>query len=1092
MSASPVRQLVAIGSSAGGIETLSALVATLPSDLAAPIVVAQHLDPTRPSHLQSILARHSTLPVRTVTNREPLENGVVYVVPSNQHISISDHHLSIDTDSAGRPKPSIDLLFRTAAEIFGESLIAVVLSGLGSDGSAGARYVKERGGTVVIQNPHTAPYPSMPQSLGLATVDVVADADVIGPILHDLLSGSYIPEGPGDNRELRIFLADLHRQSGIDFGQYKPATIQRRLQRRLVATGTRSLGQYRAYLGAHPEEYERLIAAFLIKVTEFFRDIGLFNYLRDTVLPELIEHGRASGNILRIWSAGCATGEEGYSLAILVAEALNDDLVNWNIRIFATDLDREAVEFGRRGLYPASALLALPVELRDRYLTEGQGQYQVSKPIRSLLVFGEHDLGQRPPFPNIDLCLCRNVLIYFTPELQRRSLEVFAFALRNGGYLALGKAETAGSLPGHFVPAELGLRVYRREGDRMILPHSTAQAAVSRINPGRSVRPTPAAQELEQGRHEVQQAQQSQLVAEDLLLRLPIGVVVVDPRYTVQRINAVARRQLGIYTPALGEDLVHLARTLPAQHLREAIDTAASGTMSTLENLPNERIAPGETSYIRITCLPHQTAQVAGRVMLVITDVSELVRANALLAEERAELARLRVTVEQLGNMYRTVLAANEDLAHSDLLLRQSNEEYMLGNEVIQAATEEVETLNEELQATNEELETLNEEQQATVEELETTNEELRARSQEAHALALTVDEQRQWLAVVLDSMGDALVVMDRQGNTTFTNALFDQLMELTGGSFVAQDADGHPLPTEDAPQQQVQAGKPFQMEFTLVLVDGQRRWYEATARPINADGQTQEMVLVLRDSTDRTLRRLQDEFLALASHELRTPLTSIRGYIELLDRGIKTGKDPERLREQAARAREQTTRLNSLVNDLLDVGRLSGGALHLQSASFDLRQLVVHLGELSGVIAPERRIDFEVPDEPVTIVGDASRLEQVLLNLLNNAVTHAPDSAIMVRLQRDAKFAVVEVIDHGPGIPVEALPSLFTRFYQIEQSSRDRGSGLGLGLYIAREIVQAHGGSVAVYSVVGEGSTFTVRLPLASSADDAASSETP
>ncbi len=233
----PVTQLVTIGASAGGVETLSALVATLPASFPAPIVVAQHLDPTRISHLQEILGRRSLLPVRSVMDHEKLEAGVIYVVPANQHISISDHHVSIEKDSGGRPKPSIDLLFRTAAQVFGEGLIAVVLSGLGSDGSAGARRVKEAGGTVVIQNPQTAPFPSMPQALAPSTVDIVADAEAMGPLLYDLLTGAYTPTGPQDDRQMRVFLGEVQDKSGIDFSRYKMPTLRRRLQRRLVATG---------------------------------------------------------------------------------------------------------------------------------------------------------------------------------------------------------------------------------------------------------------------------------------------------------------------------------------------------------------------------------------------------------------------------------------------------------------------------------------------------------------------------------------------------------------------------------------------------------------------------------------------------------------------------------------------------------------------------------------------------------------------------------------------------------------------------------------------------------------------------------------
>ncbi|MGH2346619.1 MAG: CheR family methyltransferase, partial [Chloroflexota bacterium] len=681
-----VTQLITIGASAGGVESLAILVSTLPTPFPAPIVIAQHLDPNRPSHLQEILARRSNLPVHSVVGIEPLEAGVIFVVPSNRHVTISDHHVGIDPEGAGRPKPSIDLLFDSAASVFGEGMIAVVLSGLGSDGAAGACRVKEAGGTVVIQNPRTAPYPAMPQALAPTIVDVIADVDSMGPLLNDLLIGTYTPNGPRDDRQIRTFLEELRDRSGIDFSQYKMPTIQRRLQRRLVATGTHSLEEYRAYLADHIEECDRLINAFLIKVTGFFRDRDLFVYLREQVLPELIERGRANGNELRFWSAGCATGEEAYSLALLVADALGADLEAWTVRIFATDLDAEAVDFARRGKYPAAALDDLPPDLLARYFTEDKDAYMVSKAVRALLVFGEHDLGQRPPFPRIDLCLCRNVLIYFTPELQRRALETFAFGLREGGVLVLGSAETTSPLPNLFTPMHMGLRVYRGHGDRPRLFSPIESTRRSRSG-HTHLRPR-AGEELARVRREVREAQVDQIMTEELLLRLPVGIVVVDRKYDILRLNSEARRLLGIHMVAVGEDLVHLAERIPAAALRAAIDAAIGGEERTVEAVPTDALIPGETRWLRIGCRPYRGGGDAApeSAVLMVTDVTDAER-------ERAEVARLRAALEQAGAANRMLLDANQELTTVNALLRHSNEDFLLNNEEIQAATEEVETL---------------------------------------------------------------------------------------------------------------------------------------------------------------------------------------------------------------------------------------------------------------------------------------------------------------------------------------------------------------------------------------------------------------
>lgn len=434
--------LVVIGSSAGGIDALSRLLATVPTPFPAALVIAQHLDPHHESHLADILARSSALPIRSATTQTQLEPGMVYVVPANQHAEIQQGIIMLSATGPERSKPSIDRLFTTAAEVYGERLMAVILSGTGSDGSAGARAVKQAGGMVLIQNPATASFPGMPLALAPTTVDLVAELEQIGPLLGELVSGQGVPASQDEPHTLARFLETIRDRSGLDFTRYKLPTIQRRLQRRMVATHAQTLEDYAAYLEAHPEETHQLTSSFLINVTEFFRDPALFTLLKQHVLPELIARAKQQGDALRLWSAGCATGEEAYSLALLVAETLGERLAELDVRIFATDVDAEAVAFARRAIYPAAALTHVPPPLLERYFLPEDGHYRVAKRVRGLMVFGQHDLGQSAPFRQIDLVLCRNVLIYFTPELQQRALELFAYALREEGYLALGKAET--------------------------------------------------------------------------------------------------------------------------------------------------------------------------------------------------------------------------------------------------------------------------------------------------------------------------------------------------------------------------------------------------------------------------------------------------------------------------------------------------------------------------------------------------------------------------------------------------------------------------------------------------------------------------
>jgi PAS domain S-box-containing protein len=455
-------QLVVIGSSAGGIEALSRLVASLPADFPAPIVIAQHLDPKRPSHLHEILARHATLPVRVVGEREPLEGGVIFVVPSNRIVEISHGELRLRAAKAGAVAPSVDVLFESAAGAFGPGLIAVILTGSGSDGASGAWHVKNAGGAVVVENPATAMFPSMPSSISPSLVDATADLDSIGSILCDLLAAGASSADGRDREELRGLLDLVRDRSGIDFSTYKPATIQRRVHGRMSATARSTLADYAAFVESDPDEYARLVNNLLIKVTEFFRDQRLFDYLRDHALPELIAEARREDRELRIWSAGCSTGEEAYSLAIVVAEALGGDLSRPDIRIFATDIDGAAIGFARRGIYPAASLSGLPPGTRDRYFVQSEGGFEVAKSLRALMIFGQHDLAERAPFPRIDLLLCRNVLIYFSVAMQKTALETFAFSLRPGGRLVLGTSESVMALPEPFEQEHARLRIFRR------------------------------------------------------------------------------------------------------------------------------------------------------------------------------------------------------------------------------------------------------------------------------------------------------------------------------------------------------------------------------------------------------------------------------------------------------------------------------------------------------------------------------------------------------------------------------------------------------------------------------------------------------
>jgi len=1065
-------QLVVIGSSAGGIEALSRVVASLPADFPAPIVIAQHLDPRRPSHLHEILARRATLPVRVVEEREALEDGVIFVVPSNRLVEISHGDLRLRAAKPGSVAPSIDVLLESAAGVFGPGLIAVILTGSGSDGSAGAWYVKNAGGAVVIENPATAMFPSMPSSIPPSLVDATADFDSIGSIVCDLLAAGNPPaEGP-DHDELRELVERIHERSRIDFSSYKPATILRRLRGRMSATSQPTLAAYAAYLESDPEEYARLVNSLLIKVTEFFRDPKFFEYLRGNVLPELIAEARRDRRELRIWSAGCSTGEEAYSLAIIVAEALGEELAWPDVRIFATDIDREAIAFARRGLYTPAALKGVPASARDRYFVKSDGGYEVGKRLRALMVFGEHDLGERAPFPRIDLLLCRNVLIYFAAPMQRVALETFAFSLRPGGRLALGTSETVAALPEPFEEEHARLRVYRRLPGSYAIP--PMRPAVLRPRRGQD---SQLDQAIRVTHRDVRRVAESSASADSLLLELTVGIVVVDPRYYILRINSAARRMLGIHGTAFDQDFIHLAEALPPSAIRVAIDAALTGkTVSAVFEVEPTEAASETAHFLEATVRPYRvdTRAMEGAVV-ELTDVTRL-------EQERRVDIRTRQRLEKAVTTNSRLLRANEELTALVAQLRAANEAMLVASEDAQSNREEMETVNEEFQATNEELETLNEELTASVEELRVANEDLATRTEELSVQTIALEQQKlnleeehDRLRSILVSLGDAIVAVDHEGRIVMTNVAYDRLFGGAQAEIEPEDAAGLPLPPADRPRQRAARGERFRMEFALAQPGGTRRWFEAVAEPLTAGDRTWGGVIAIRDLSERTMRLSLERLMAAAGHELKTPVAALHGYVQLVERSLGP-ESPAQVRAYATRALMQTRKVGELVERLFDMSRIQAGRLDLVVAPIDLIAVVRDAVAVAETLPDAPAIRVSPTRGPILLQADAIRLEQVFVNLLSNAIEHAAASSIDVTVRRSGSVAVVGVRDHGPGIASDVLPLLFRPYTRLAQK---RSAGLGLGLYLAREIVTAHGGTIEAESSLGEGTTIVVRLPI-------------
>lgn len=733
--------VVAIGASAGGLEALQELVARLPADARAAIVIAQHLSPDRPSQLADLLARITPLPVVQAQDPTPLQQGQIVVIPPNRDAIIEAGHLRL-SDPLPRfgPSPSIDRLFESLAHDCGEQGLAVVLSGTGSDGACGLRVVGAAGGLTLVQSPESARFDGMPRAaLSLGGADLIADAAELGEQLAAWLGqsqGSHLENNL--NHEPLLLgnaAAQLQHCTGIDFSQYKESSLRRQLQRRMAIRGLNQLKDYLPVLAAEPAEAQALAQNLLVNVTAFFRDPEAFAALAKHLQPLI--HRRHGNDKLRVWVPGCATGEEAYTLAMILSEALQHpaDLCQ-QLKIFATDLDEQSLNIGRRGTYPLAAGKTIPEPYVERFISKKDDSIEVGKQLRNCIVFARHNISEDPPFPNIDLISCRNTLIYFTQPLQERVVDLFSFALAPGSLLFLGGSESLGRSASGFSVLNPVHRIYARS-QVVGRPRSrlTLSMPLQRIAP--TQRPS---NDLNMPRESV--PEQHINLLEALIRTLAHPCLVLDENHdlveVIGDVSAYCRIPEGRLTAAAGAFLrVELQPEARALFLLVRADrkTASSGLL----HLPGLELA------LRLEAAPLQVGNRALTVLSFIEQREGPVEQVAGLASTDRDAAFAR----EIERLERELLSSQDTLRRSMADLEQANEELEASSEELQASSEELQSSNEELEASNEEL-------QATNEELGTLNQQLRIRSDELERLNTDLEN-------IQSSLSQGMVIVDRQ-----------------------------------------------------------------------------------------------------------------------------------------------------------------------------------------------------------------------------------------------------------------------------------------------------------------------------------------
>ncbi len=468
LSASDDLIVVGIGSSAGGLEAYKDVLPGLPTNANMAFVIVQHLDPKHRSMMASLLDRHTKMDVLEIVDGQLLEANHVYITPPDRDVKIVGDVLRLSKPSSAiGPKPSIDYFFTSLAESKAERAVGIVLSGTGSDGAHGIRAIKAGGGITIVQSEETARYNGMPRSaIETGHVDLIVDPAKIGKELQVAIKyPNLVPKLPPEAeapKDIDRILQMIAERTGADLTEYKLATINRRFGRRMALHKIRSLGDYLHYIKQVPEELDLLFKDILISVTGFFRDPEAFQALKRTMLHTL--KSKQKGDDIRIWVPGCATGEEAYSIAMLLYEQLGKKVNHYNIQIFGTDLDQDAIIQARKGIYAMATVVDVEKNLLDKFFTRADNTVQVIKSIREMIVFAKQDLTQDPPFSHLDIISCRNLLIYFNSSLQKKIVPMFHYILNPEGLLFLGKSESIGQFADLFAPLVKKWKIFQRQG----------------------------------------------------------------------------------------------------------------------------------------------------------------------------------------------------------------------------------------------------------------------------------------------------------------------------------------------------------------------------------------------------------------------------------------------------------------------------------------------------------------------------------------------------------------------------------------------------------------------------------------------------
>ncbi|MFD0998559.1 chemotaxis protein CheB [Ohtaekwangia kribbensis] len=1189
--------IVGVGASAGGMEAIHDLFDNIDQHTGFSFVIIQHLSPDYKSLMVELLSKHTSMDVFEAEDGMTVQPDCIYILPRKKTMTIREGKLWLEEkENTPQPNHAIDIFFSSLAIDKGKDALAIILSGTGTDGSRGIAAVKERGGIVIVQDPQSAAFDGMPNSaIATGLVDLVLPPEIMGNEILDFLREVPLIRSmntltKAEEALVKDILQMLHDHTQHDFMHYKRPTLFRRLAKRMTELEIKTLKEYRDYLRDNGQELEILCKEFLINVTRFFRDGDAFECLRVEVIPGIFSL-KKPGEVIKIWIAACSSGEEAYSVAILLLEHLEMVNVNCTIKVFATDIDEEALEVASRGIYSESIAADVPSNFLQKYFIKEGNTYRVSQELRKVVVFANHDILRDPPFSKLDLITCRNMFIYLTSDLQTKALKRFHFALNINSYLMLGPSENIGILKDVMHEVSRKWKVYRcltksriTDQDGIITPLENRLY----VNPQH-----PYAKQVTNSMAEA--------FKETLIEGRKIAGFFIDREFNIKQATGSFKHFMQLPDDHFNFNLLKLVRP---------------GLAVTLGICVRKALAKNERMVMRHVLIPE--------------DTEHFVNITVKPFYRQPDFSFLCVVLEEEAIEGRVASAAN--LAASDYeRVAELERELKETRENLQSIIEETETTNEELQSSNEELISTNEELQSTNEELQSLNEELHTVSGEHQLKIKELLELNDDLSNYFTNSGIGQILIDKKFTIRRFSPAVKQVINLIesdiGRSIMDITTNLTDIDFIDCIRQVIAEGKSIQKEVRLVnnsyysvritpylrhtrekdgvvinLIDiteskklssiiegvfhsstsgvmayqavrnekneiadfqcivanetadrilgarfkplvGKRLYrdvrdfedYIATYVQVvetgdaarfefNKDDRWYDVVVVrmldgvvttFNDVTDKkraadvaarsyhdlqsTSQKLVEsnkllersnfdllQFASVASHDLKEPLRKIQAFGNILQSKIEDKLSESEL-NYLTKIVSASTRMQTLIEDVLTLSKLSNRELYKEKT--DLNRIVRRICDDLDITITEKNAEITVGTLPI-INAVPGQMRQLFQNLLTNALKFSNKDIPRIIIEEHAitddmatdynirkeDFVCVKVEDNGIGFENEYRDKIFGIFQRLHGRNYE---GTGIGLSIAKKIVEIHGGIIDGKGELNKGATFLVILPI-------------